>query len=191
MVACRLKNAFDKYCSFPIEFWSSLSELGEIISVDKEATLKKAYRVEKHIYFILKGSGGILLWKKNNFVCTDLVLSEDFICDYLSFLSRKETAYEVRIFEDSKLFKVSNASLQILLNKSQLGDKFWRHALEALYIDKHLQYIQSSIYTADEIYRLMVKHQPEIVQRIPQKYIASYLGITPQSLSRIRRNFSN
>lgn len=188
MTANDLKSTFDKYHSFPIEFWESLFRLGDVITVEKETTLKPPYQTENHLYFLKEGSGGILLWNKSNFVCTDMIIDMDFFCDYLSFITRKETPYEVITYERSLLFRISYTSLTTFLNKSEYEDAFWRYSTEALYIDKHLQFIQSVTNTAENIYKLILQHQPEIVQRIPQKYIASYLGITPQSLSRIRKN---
>jgi CRP-like cAMP-binding protein len=187
MTANELKCTFDKYTKLPLEFWESVFDLGEIITVDKEIPIKRTHQVENHLYYIIEGSGGILLWNRNNFVCTDMVLNNDFLCDFLSFITRKQTPYEVVAFEKSVMLRISFASLSGFLNQSEYGDKFWRFATQALYIDKHLQFIQSVVQTAENIYRLILEHQPEIVQRIPQKYIASYLGITPQSLSRIRR----
>ena len=183
----KLKSKFDNYNSFPIKFWESISGMAEIISVERETTLKETHKIENYLYFILEGSGGILLWNNNNFICSDMVLNNDFLCDYLSFITRKETPYEVITFEKSILFRISYAALYSYLNSSENGDKFWRYSNQALYIDKHLQFIQSVTQSAENIYELMLQHQPEIVQRIPQKYIASYLGITPQSLSRIRK----
>lgn len=54
--------------------------------------------------------------------------------------------------------------------------------------DKQNQQIESMTLTAQERYLNMMKNNPELIQRISQKHIASYLGITPQSLSRIRKN---
>jgi CRP-like cAMP-binding protein len=186
MTANQLKRAFDKYYSFPFAFWDSILKQGTITTVEKETTIKKSFQVENYLYYLINGSGGILLWNKENYICTDMILSGEFMCDYLSFITRKETPYEVIIFEESEIFKISYDALITCLNENKFEDKFWRHAIEALYIDKHHQYIQSMVYTAADIYELILEHQPEIIQRIPQKYIASYLGITPQSLSRIR-----
>ncbi len=187
MIASHLKRNFDKYCSFPIEFWDSISGLGTLSIVKKESTIKKPFQVENQLSFLISGSGGILLWEKDSYVCTDMVIDSDFLCDYLSFITRKATPYEVITFETSEVFSITYQELTDFLQKSDYCDKFWRYAMEALYIDKHLQYIQSMTRTASEIYKLLQEYQPEIIQKIPQKYIASYLGITPQSLSRIRK----
>ncbi len=187
MTSLLLKQAFDKYYTFPIEFWDSISYLGEVFVCDREIILKESHKKENYLYLIMEGSGGILLWNKSNFVCTDMVLERDFLCDYLSLITRKATPYEVRTFEKSKLFRISYSALNEFLLINDYGDKFWRYATNALYVDKHLQYIQTFTSTASDIYTLFQKYQPEIIKRIPLKYIASYLGITPQSLSRIRK----
>lgn len=183
-----LKNAFDKHCRLPIGFWREIAGQGSIISADKEHCLKKPFQTENFLYFILEGSAGILLWNKKNYICTDIVLRGDFLCDYFSFITRQATPYEVITFEKAELFKISHTSLSATANRSEYGEKFWRFAAEALYIDKHLQFIQAATRTAGEIYRLMMQYEPSLIRDIPQKYLASFLGITPQSLSRIRNS---
>jgi CRP-like cAMP-binding protein len=183
----QLKEAFDKYYSFPISFWRAVVKAGSLEYYQKEHCLKASGKTENHLYFILSGCGGVLLWNKNNFICTDIILKGDFICDYFSFLVRSPTPYEVVVFEDSELFKVSYDSLVRCLEEHSYSDKFWRYAIQALYVDKHLQLIQATTRTAQQIYCSILNHEPDLLQKVPQKYIASFLGITPQSLSRIRQ----
>jgi signal-transduction protein with cAMP-binding, CBS, and nucleotidyltransferase domain len=188
MIVLALKEAFDKYFPLPLEFWGEFVQAGEIVQYNKDEVLKEVNKVENYLHFILEGCGGILLWNKNNFICTDLIFEADFFCDYYSFLTRQSTPYEVLTFEKTNTFRIAYNDLNSITNKSPWGDKFWRYANQALYVDKHMQYIQAFSKTAGEIYGLILEHQPEILQRVPQKYIASFLGITPQSLSRIRNN---
>lgn len=116
-----------------------------------------------------------------------MMLDRELACDYLSFITRQPTPYEVITFENSELFRISYDRFEAFTNESEYGDKIWRFATQALYVDKHYQQLQLLTLTATERYELMVRHQPFVIQRIPQKYIASYLGITPQSLSRLRK----
>ena len=186
MTAKLLKQAFDYYYQFPLSVWESIADLGEVISLNKEQVIKKAGRTENYLYLIIEGSGGIVLWNKNNFICVDMLFEGEFLCDYLSFLTREPTPYEVLTFEPTRAFKISYHNFEQFTSKSEYGDKIWRYANQALYVDKHYQQLQLLTLTALERYELMLRHQPFIIQRIPQKYIASYLGVTPQSLSRIR-----
>ena len=73
---------------------------------------------------------------------------------------------------------------------SDFGDKICRFAAEGLFIHKQKQQIDILTKSAKERYLELLNRQPQIIQRTPQKYIASYLGVTPQSLSRIRKEAS-
>lgn len=186
MIVFALKNAFDKYFELSLEFWEEVAQAGELTHYNKDEILKGVDKTENYLHLILEGCGGILLWNKNNFICTDFIFEGDFLCDYFSFITRLSTPYEVLAFEKTKTFRISYTALDVITQKSPSGDKFWRYANQTLFVDKHLQYIQAFTKTAGEIYELIVKYQPDVLQRVPQKYIASFLGITPQSLSRIR-----
>jgi CRP-like cAMP-binding protein len=183
----QLKESFDKYFDLPLSFWETIANAGEIIQVDNEVIVKNSNTTERFMRFIISGSGGILLWNINNFICTDIIVENDFFCDYYSLITQEPSPCEVLTFEKSTLFQISYSKLMKITEESAEGDKFWRYATTALYIDKYRHYIQSFTISATEIYQLIAKHHPAIIHRIPQKYIASFLGITPQSLSRIRR----
>lgn len=181
----KIKQAFDSYFKVPIEAWKSFVDLGEIISCRKEQTIKVNGLTEKYLYFMLSGSGGVLLWSKNNFVCIDICYANDFFGDYMSFLTEQPSPLEVILFEKSELFRISKSNFNNLSN-SDFGAKISRFASEGLFIHKQNQQIDILTKTAKERYVELQKKQPNIIYKTPQKYIASYLGITPQSLSRIR-----
>lgn len=182
-----IKQAFDPYFNVPIEAWKSFANLGEIITTTKNQILKNRNTTEKYLSFIIKGSGGILLWNHNNFVCIDLCYESEFFGDYMSFLSQQPTNLEVVTFEPSEIFRISRTSFHKLTGNSNYGDKICRFAAEALFTHKQTQQIDIITKTAAHRYLELQSKQPNIIQRTPQKYIASYLGITPQSLSRIRK----
>ncbi len=183
----KIKKAFDPYFNVPIEAWKSFTDLGEIITTAKDQTIKNTDATEKYLSFILKGSGGILLWNNNNFVCIDLCYEGEFFGDYMSFLNQQPTPLEVITFEPSELFRISKVNFDKLSNNSEFGDIICRFASEALFVHKQKQQIDILTKTATERYIELQLRQQEIIQRTPQKHIASYLGVTPQSLSRIRK----
>lgn len=182
-----IKEAFDPYFKAPIEAWRSFASVGEIISTSKEQAIKKPNTTEKYLSFILEGSGGILLWNNNNYVCIDLCYEGEFFGDYLSFLNQQPTPLEVITFEPSKLFRISKSNFDKMSINTEFGEKICRFAAEALFIDKQSKQIDFLTKSATERYLDLQRRQPEIILRTPQKYIASFLGITPQSLSRIRK----
>jgi len=190
-IAEKIKIVFDSYFDVTIEAWDSFVELGEIISFEKEQVIKANGLTEKYFNFILKGSGGIFIWKKNNFVCIDLCYENSFFGDYMSFLTEQPSPLEVIVFEKSGFFRISKTNFDKLSNNTDFGDKICRFASEGLFVHKQQQQIDILTKTAKERYIELQKQQSNIIQRTPQKYVASYLGVTPQSLSRIRKEISN
>ncbi len=182
-----VKEAFDPYFKAPLEAWKSFVSLGKVISTSKEQTIKEPNTTEKYLNFILEGSGGILLWNKNNYVCIDLCYEREFFGDYMSLLNQQQTPLEVITLEPSKLFRISKSNFDKMRSNVEFGERICRFAAEALFIDKQSKQIDFLTKSATERYLDLQRRQPEIILRTPQKYIASFLGITPQSLSRIRK----
>lgn len=183
-----IKRAFDPFYELPIEVWDPLAAESEIIAVGKEAVLKEVDKTEKTVSLILKGSVAIVLWREDQFICTDLLIENEFACEYLSLITQTPTPFEVRTMEKSELLQMSYKSFEQFTAQSPYGNIIWRYALQALYVDKLIQQQQLLTMTAMQRYTLMLEQQGSIVQRLPQKYIASYLGVTQQSLSRMRRD---
>ena len=185
MTANLLKQIFDPFLDLNIQVWENFEELGKVQSFPKETVLKSSNTIEKYFNLIIEGSGGIFLWKKNNFVCIDIAFEKEFLNDYMSFKLQKATPMEVKLFEESTIFRISYNNFQQTLKAGNHGEKLTRLAAETSFIEKQQQQIDLLTKTAKERYLELLKSKKGI-DRIPLKYLASYLGITPQSLSRIR-----
>lgn len=185
MVAAQLKECFDPFLNLDIEIWENFEKYGEVIQLPKETIVKEANTVEKHMSILLEGSGGNLLWNNNNYVCIDLSFETEFLIDYMSFTTQQPTPIEVRLFEDATIFRLTHQNFQKILASRENGEKITRIVTEVAYFDKQQQQIDLLTKTAKERYLDMIQNRKGI-ERTPLKYMASYLGITPQSLSRIR-----
>ncbi len=186
MYAQILKRSFDQYFNVSIETWNEFAKYCDTITFEKEAIIKQSNAAERYFYFILTGSAGIFLWKKNNFVCLDITFENNFFCDYMSLLTRQGSPLQTISIERSEMLRMTSENFYSL-SREQIAQKILRIAAEASFIDKQHQQIDLLTKTAQERYQILLKKIPMIFQRIPQKFIASYLGITPQSLSRLRR----
>src|SRR5690606_26462350 len=114
-------------------------------------------------------------------ICFEL----EFLLDYMSFTSQRPTPIGVRLFEDATIFSMSHYNFQQILNIRKNGEKMARLVTEVAYVEKQQQEIDMLTKTSKERYVDMILHKKG-TERTPLKYLASYLGITPQSLSRIR-----
>lgn len=113
----------------------------------------------------------------------------DFICDYSSFLPQCPSDKNIQALEAAEVRVISFDGLQELYRKVASGERFGRLIAEEIFIDS-IQQLTSFYSDKPAVrYQNFVHRFPQLVQRLPQYYIASYVGIEPQSLSRIRRRF--
>jgi CRP-like cAMP-binding protein len=157
------------------------------VTFEKDEIVKEQDRKGQYCYFILTGCIGVFLWNGSNFVCLDFFFDFDFCADYMSFLIDKATPLQLVALETSKMLRMGEADYRNLTKKS-VGSVIRLISAETSFVEKQQQQIELLTKTAAERYRTLLKRFPNISNRIAQKHIASYLGITPQSLSRIRKN---
>jgi CRP-like cAMP-binding protein len=185
MIAKRIKEAFDPYFNESLENWEKFASLGKVINCPKGEVLKRPNEIEKNFHLILSGSGSIHLWSKNNYKCVDLVYEFDFFGDYMSYITQRPSLLETITIEDSELFQIPYHNFQKMLTTSEIGGKISKIVSDYAFISKQQQQIDLLTKTASERFEQLKIQIPNLLERTPKKYIASYLGITPQSLSRI------
>jgi CRP-like cAMP-binding protein len=113
----------------------------------------------------------------------------EFICDYPSFLPQRPSYINIQALEASEVSAISFDNLQKFYKRVALGERFGRLIAEEIFVDS-IQQLGSFYQDTPAVrYQNFVQRFPQLVQRLPQYYIASYVGIEPQSLSRIRRRF--
>lgn len=189
-IARKIKAIYDPHCEMPLSDWIKFTDVGEVVVSDKGEVVKRSGAVEKNLHFILQGSGGLLVPRKSSFVCINLSYENEFFGDYMSFLTGQPTPTVVTVFERTEMFRISKSMFDLVVASNSLAEKICRVAAQSLFIHRQQQQIDLLIKTATERYKELLLRQPHVLQRTPQKYIASYLGITPQSLSRIRNSLS-
>ena len=186
-----IKKIFDPYFDAPIEIWTSFAAFLKPQFYDKNELIKEPNKKEKHLSIIVKGSAGIFLWKENSTICLDLCYENEFFGDYMSFLTQTPTELFTQAIERTEILSISYSDLNELYESSDMALHIGKIASESLYIHKQTQQIDLLMLTAEERYLKLLQRQPQIIQRTPQKHIASYLGITPESFSRIRKKITS
>lgn len=185
MLAEILKTSFDRYFNAPIEAWEEFAKFCEPVTFKKDQIIKRQGTTEQYFHFIIKGGAGVFLWKENNFVCLDFAFEYSSCSDYMSFLTKTPTDLEIVALENSEMIRMTSNNFTNLGN-TPVGQIIMLKTAEACFLEKQQQQIELLTKTAEERYKILQTKYPNICQRVAQKHIASYLGITPQSLSRIR-----
>ncbi len=110
-----------------------------------------------------------------------------WISDLTSFLSGKPSSHNIDALQDSEVLLLDKSARESLFESVPRMERFFRLLLEGNYVATHKRINDALSASAEERYLTFINTYPQLVEQIPQNQIASYLGITPQSLSRIRK----
>lgn len=110
--------------------------------------------------------------------------------DLHSFTKEEPSIYSTRALADSEVFYLPKADMEMLLQKFPRFERYFRILFQNSIVSHQYRLIQNLSVTADQRYENFSKRYPSLEQYVPLKYIASYLGITPEFLSKIRRKRS-
>ena len=113
-----------------------------------------------------------------------------WIGDQFSFLTGEPSKYNIDALEDSELLLLTKQAEDQMLEKIPGMERFFRLLLQNHLIVTQGRLVSSLSNTAEEKYKQLVNACPTIPQRVPQHMLASYLGITPETLSRLRKQMS-
>jgi CRP-like cAMP-binding protein len=113
-----------------------------------------------------------------------------WISDIYSFLTGEPSTYNIEALEDCELLMLTKTSQEELLEKVPKFERYLRILIQGAYIALQRRMAGTLVHTAEEKYLSLTRAYPDIIQRVPQHMIASYLGVTPETLSRIRKQMS-
>ncbi|TRX66553.1 Crp/Fnr family transcriptional regulator [Carboxylicivirga sp. M1479] len=139
------------------------------------------------IGFVLKGCMVCLYNKDGVNVIDEFAMENEFIADYTCALDNKPAEKKVKCIEDTELLVISIKDLHRLYTQSQVFERVGRLMAEALFKNWHNKAVSLMLDDAETRYKKLVIERPSLAQRVPQYMIASYLRVTPESLSRIRK----
>jgi len=109
-----------------------------------------------------------------------------WIADLYSFLTDEPSQYNIEALEECELLLITKENWDILLKKVPAFEHYFRILIQNNLIATQRRLMSSLSETAEEKYTKLINNFPGCVQRVPQHMIASYLGITPETLSRVR-----
>ena len=128
--------------------------------------------------------------KKGNEHIIQFAIADWWVSDLDSFLSGSPANHNIDALQDSEVLLLEKSSRDELLDACPKMERFFRILLEANYVATHQRVADSLSKSAEERYLKFIKTYPKLFEQIPQNQIASYLGITPQSLSRLRKELT-
>ena len=139
-------------------------------------------------YFFIKSGGVRFFYGEYEQENTSwVVFSNEFFTQISSLNPQKPSRFNIEAIEDSELIVIDKSNMDLLYRHIPAWQEFGRKVWEQMSVRMIEQIISFQTLTAEDQY-LEFMNTPELIQKIPVKHLASFLGITPNALSRIRRN---
>jgi len=188
----QIKAYLEKIADISEADWTFFTSKLERHIILKKAIFLKINTIENHISFIESGVVRLFIPKKDpdKEITFGFSFKNQFISAYDSFLRRTPSNYQLQALTKTTILSITYNDLQEVYNKTKIGNLIGRLTAERLFLlkSKREQYLLNL--TAEERYLKLFKERPELLQIIPLKYISSYIGVTAQALSRIRKRIS-
>ena len=155
----------------------------------KKALFLKAREIENHISFIESGVVRLFIPKENpeKEITFGFSFKNQFVSAYDSFLTQTPSSYQLQALTETTILSIAYEDLQLVYKHTHIGNLIGRLTAERLFLIKSKREQNLLNLSAEERYLKLFKERPELLKEIPLKYISSYIGVTAQALSRIRK----
>lgn len=169
----------------------ALEQLVSSKMLKKKEVLLKAGEECSHFTFVVKGC--LKMYKvddKGNRHNIQFAVENNWIADYGSFYAEEPSELYIETLEPSEIIQIEKNDLFYLYDHFPVFDRNFRIIIENVFIEQQKRLLQTISSTAEERYLYFLKKYPHLFNRISNVQIASYLGVTPEFLSVVRKKLS-
>lgn len=181
-----LEQTVNRIHILPRDSFEKLQYLFNEISFKKGHILLRADKVESHIYFIKKGIARAFSTTPEQEITFWFGSEGDAVISMRSYVQQEKGYEDIELLEDCELYQIKTSELKAFFEQDIHIANWGRKFAEQELIKTEERLIARQIGTATERYQTLLQKQPELIKRVQLGHIASYLGISQVSLSRIR-----
>lgn len=178
--------------AFTHEETEAVKKYFEPVVFSKNTVIEEAGRIPEYLYYIISGYLRLFYMDENgNEVTTHINCPPGFFTSYSEFINGSVSENNIECITDAELLRISKENLDHLINQSQAMKDFSIFVFQQSIAYNEKRSRELSVLNAEQRYLKLMEDYPEIIQNVPIQYIASFLGMKPESLSRIRRKIIN
>jgi len=159
----------------------------KLLSLSKGKYFLEQGKVNKHIGYLNKGLVRYFVYKDDNEATFEFTKENEFIADYQSFNNQIPSSQNIQAIEDCEILIINYANVKKIFNNTKNGNLIGRIIIEHRFDVIVNQLLAIYMQSHEERYKRFINKYADLTQRIPQYLIASYVGVKPESLSRIRK----
>lgn len=185
-ILSQLRTYSDQLVKLPEKDWASFAGIMQAASFGKGEHLLRVGQVCDHVCFL--GTGLVRAYRIHDGedLTEQFFFESNYATEYESFLTRAPSTVGIVAMEPTTLLLFNHADLQKLYTTSAMAERMGRLIAEHIFTGSARRTRSLLFDTPEQRYLALIKERPKVMARVPQKYIASYLGLKPESLSRIR-----
>ena len=193
----KYKQFMDNYISYNFIEWKLMTSKMKMKNYKKGETIHHMGDICTELLFINSGLARAYMVDKNGKDYTWSIFFNDenshmtnlFLVDYDSFLNQSESNLSIEALEDCELVAIAYDDVQLLYGKLKYGGNFGRLMSQEAYTYLHRLIIDRQLKSATERFDIFMETTPYLLEKVPQYHIATFLGITPQHLSRLKKAY--
>lgn len=186
----RIREYISQLVELEEEEWNLFASKLRKESIPKNTCLLHIGEIEKYLSFVQEGIVRMYIPQDENDLTFGFVFENEFVTAYDSLITQRPSQYQVETLTDTILWKISFDDLQEVYAQTKNGNAIGRRMAETRYLIKSKRELDLLSKSAEQRYIELFTSRPELFKLIPLKYIASYIGVTPQGLSRIRKRIT-
>jgi len=177
------------YYPLSAEAQSALEECFKQVVLAKNEYLLTEGMLCRHLYFLEQGALRGYYTLDGKEITHWFGFEKDFVTSFHSFITQEPAVENIQLIEGSVLWSISKDTLTGLFARFREIETLVRIAYEKYYIRLEERFVNAQFKTAAERYEQLLQQTPHILERVPLGQVASYLGISQETLSRIRSRF--
>ena len=188
-IADIIRKGFNAHFNVPGIEWEALAAHSALRDYQRHETIRQVNTTETCIHYVVSGTAGQIALRNEKEICLDLCYENNFLGDYASLLTQQASPVETRMLEAGTVLRIPFARLLDFYKTLSpvVIERIGRLFAEQLFINKHFQYLETQLLTAEERYENLLIERPDLLEKVPLKYIASYLGMTTDSFAKLRK----
>lgn len=182
----QLLQHLKQYHHLSEEAQQALQEAFTKVILPRNECLITEGRICRHLYFLEQGCLRGFYNLEGKEITHWFGFENDFVTSFHSFITQEPAVESIQLLEGCVLWAISKDTLTRLLDQYREIERLVRIAYEKYYIRLEERFVNAQFRTATERYENLLQQTPHIIDRVSLGYIASYLGISQETLSRIR-----
>lgn len=162
------------------------------VRVPKKTSIQEQGKFCRYFYFVESGSLRAFNINAEGKEATMMFAVQDWwITDMAAFMDKKAALISLETLEECLLFYIDAMALERLLEDIPKLERYFRILFQRAYVREQLRVLDAISYSVEQRYYRFLQKYPQIVEKVSQKQLASYLGVTPEFLSTVKKNASS